>query len=68
MKCFGEFYGEKAQGHYAMLKNMLLRGSVQVLNIPYVDPFYARMVRLDLVGEGRGSTISYYVEFVEARR
>lgn len=68
VKCFGEFFGNSAEKNYNNLKGYFDSGKIGVLNIPYGSPIYARLVRLDIVGEGMGKTISFYAEFLEASR
>lgn len=68
IKCYGEFFGNSAERNYNNLKSFLDSGKIGVLSVPYSSPMYARLIKLDIVGEGMGKTISYYAEFLESAR
>ena len=66
VKCQGELYGEKGRKIFDGLGKLFEEGKSAPLSIPFESPFYARLKKLSLLGEGAGDIINFYAEFEQS--
>lgn len=62
----GEFFGEERGTLYERLEQFLQEGSEGILSIPENRPFFARLVRLERIGEPGPELLRYEFEFRES--
>ncbi len=61
----GEFYGDSAYSDFYSLRALLDQGEGLLLQLPGFEPFYARLKKVEFIGQPGPMLITYRFEFLE---
>lgn len=66
VRCEGELFGDRGRKIFDGLNRLFSEGKIAPLSLPFESPFYARLKKLKMVGDGAGEIIKYYAEFEQS--